>query len=154
MSGEGRKALQYAYRLLSYRGRSEKELAERLQRKGFSPASVHEAVGHLKDDGYLDDGALALSLRRKAEEVKLLGARGAGLYLRQMGIPREVAEEALGGYDELASARKLLERKMPAMGGRPEAVVRRRLAGLLQRRGYSADTVRRSLKFHAKETEE
>jgi regulatory protein len=153
MSEEGRKALRYAYRLLSYRGRSELELAGRLQRKGFGPASVHEALGRLKEGGYLDDGALATSLRRKAEEVRMLGASGARLYMRQMGIPREVAEEALAGYDELASARRLIQRKMPAMGGRPEAVVRRRLAGLMRRRGYSAETVRRSLKFHSKETE-
>jgi regulatory protein len=136
MSEEGRKALRYAYRLLSYRGRSELELAGRLQRKGFGPASVHEALGRLKEGGYLDDGALATSLRRKAEEVRMLGASGARLYMRQMGIPR-----------------RLIQRKMPAMGGRPEAVVRRRLAGLMRRRGYSAETVRRSLKFHSKETE-
>lgn len=129
------------------------ELARRLEMKGFGPASVREAIGRLKEGGYLDDGALANSLRRKAEEVRMLGARGARLYMRQMGIPREVADEALSGYDELASARRLIDRKMPAMGGRPEAVVRRRLAGLMRRRGYSADTVRRSLKFHSKETE-
>jgi regulatory protein len=152
MSEEGRKALRYAYRLLSYRGRSEMELAQRLERKGFGPASVHEAVVHLKEGGYLDDGALALSLRRRAEEVKLLGSTGARLYMRRMGIPREVAEVALAGYDEMASARRLIERKLPAMGGGPGDAARR-LAGLMRRRGYSAETVRRSLKFHSKETE-
>ncbi len=140
------RALAYAYRLLSYRQRSERELAMRLGKKGFGGETVKETVKRLRDSGYLDDGAFALTLRRRAEEEKLLGSAGAKGYLRRMGIPEDAAEEALAGYDEVVPARKLVRKKLGSMRGVPEAVASRRLAGCLKRRGYSTGTVMKSLR--------
>jgi regulatory protein len=140
------KAIQYSCKLLNYRQRSEKELIERLKRKGFDAWAAGEAVRHLKDSGYLDDGALARTLRREAEDVKFLGLSGAKYYLMRMGISGGMADEALSGYDELAPARKLMDRKLRTLRGYPRAVARRRLYGLMRRRGYSSDTVRKTLK--------
>lgn len=140
------KAVRYAYKLLSYRGRSEKELTLRLNRKGFSDHAVREVLGRLKEYGYLNDNTLALSLKRKAAEVKLLGSAGAGQYLRQMGIPGDIVKEVLSDYDELESAGRLADRKLRAMNDSPPSQVKRRLAGYLQRRGYSTDTIRKTIK--------
>ncbi len=145
------KALRYAFKLLGYRGRSESELSERLRLKGFSDDEVRAALERLKDGGYVDDGALARSLRTRAEEVKLLGSYGARMYLRRMGIPREVAEEALEGYDEALSAKRLVQSRQRAVRGLPASVARRRLAGCLSRRGYSAETVRKALDSYGRE---
>lgn len=146
MSEEAGKALKYAFKLLSYRGRSQSELSKRLRMKGFGPAAVESTVEHLKKCGYLDDNALASSLKRRAEEVKLLGQRGAMMYLREMGIPKDIVEDALRDYDELASAFRLVENRRRAMEGLPREVARRRLSDQLRRRGYSAGTVRKALK--------
>jgi regulatory protein len=147
MSGESEvaRAVQYAYKLLGYRQRSIRELGERLKIKGFGERSVCEAIERLRGLGYLDDSAFARSLRKKAEDVKLLGNTGARHYLRRMGIPGETVDDALEGYDEAVSARRLLNRKLSALKRLPDAVARRRLLGYLKRRGYSFDTVRRSL---------
>lgn len=138
-------SLKYALRLLNYRGRSEKELSERLARKGFEPQAIGETVGYLKERGLLDDGAFAQTLKGRAEEVKLLGLFGARQYLRRMGIGDDEAEEALGGYDELPAAEKLMDKKIRTMRGRPLLVQKRRLSGMLQRRGFSAETVRKAI---------
>ena len=45
--------------LLNYRSRSEKELRERLEKKGFSENHIASTLKHLKEAGYLDDHALA-----------------------------------------------------------------------------------------------
>jgi regulatory protein len=145
MPEEAGKALRYSFKLLGYRGRSESELSKRLRRKGFSPRVVEKTRGRLKECGYLDDWALARSLRRKAEEVKLLGRRGAAMYLREMGIPKDVAEAALEDYDELASAVRLVENRRRKVEGLPAAVARRRLGDQLRRRGHSASTARKAL---------
>ncbi len=145
MSEEAGKALKYALKLLSYRGRSESELLKRLRMKGFGPAAVESAMGRLKEGGYVDDGSLARSLKRRAEEVKLLGMSGARMYLREMGIPKDIAEEALKDYNELASAMRLVESRRRASAGIPPEVVRRRLNGQLRRRGFSSGTVRKAL---------
>ncbi len=147
--GTGR-ALRYAYKLLGYRGRSESELSERLRLKGFSQKAIEETLERLKDGGYIDDGALARSLRTRAEEVKLLGSFGARMYLRRMGIPKDMADETLQGYDESLSAWRLVESRLRAVQGLPASVARRRLAGYLSRRGHSAETVRKALDTYAK----
>ncbi|GAB4390409.1 MAG: hypothetical protein Kow0025_22220 [Thermodesulfovibrionales bacterium] len=152
MSGEEDRAFRYACLLLGYRGRSEVELAERLRKKGFGPAAVSGAMERLRRHGYIDDSALAMTLRRTAEDVKLLGSSGARQYLMKMGIPRETAEDALSGYDEVESAARLLRRKSPSLRGLTDEAARRRLYGMLRRRGYGSATIRKTLES-IKETE-
>jgi len=53
----------------------------------------------------------------------------------------------LADYDELATARRLINRKLKIVKDCPETVLRRKLSGFLKRRGYSTDTIRKSLKF-------
>jgi regulatory protein len=142
---EFRRARGYAVKLLGYRQRSAEELLTRLLRKRYAKTTVEAVLGELTDLGYVDDRACASSLRRTAEEVKLLGRYGAYRYLRKMGIPEAAAEEALQGYDEPGVAQRLLSRKLPAQEGVSEVVTRRRLEGYLKRRGYSLDTMRKSV---------
>ena len=66
-------------------------------------------------------------------------------YVRQMGIPKDAALDALSGYEETEAALRLVEKKLRTMKASPPDVVRRRLAGCLQRRGYSSDTIRKAL---------
>jgi len=147
--GEEKKAVQYAYKLLSYRGRSEMELRGRLSMKGFSPRAVERALKHLNEHGYLNDGALASSLWREAEESKLLGEKGAMAYLRGRGISREEAAEALGGYDELQCGRRLARKKMKTI--KTHELIVKRLPGIMARKGYSYDTIRKIMRILPKE---
>jgi regulatory protein len=151
MSGEFGRALNHAYRLLGYRQRSERELSERLRKKGFGKKTVEEVLVRLRELGYVDDGEFARTLRRKAEGEKLLGAAGARRYLRRMGIPADTAGEALEGYDEAEAAGRLVRKKLGSMRGVPETARKRRLAGYLKRRGYSTRTVLRALRADTEE---
>ena len=149
MAGGGgdNRALAYALKLLGYRLRSERELRQRLSRKGFTRTEEDEAIAKLLALGYIDDAATARALRDQAERVKLLGHSGARMFMRMRGIGKEDAEEALEGYDEEATALKLLERKRRALAGLPRHVARRRLAGYLGRRGFSGEALVRMLKL-------
>ena len=120
-------------------------MTQRLRRKGFGEAAAQEAMARLQSAGYINDEGLSLELVRKAHDVKLLGAMGASMYLRKMGIPAQTAREALEGYDEAESARTLVRRKMGSMRGLDRKVARRRLAGYLARRGYSGSTAREAM---------
>jgi regulatory protein len=142
------KAVQYAYKLLGYRERSVKEIEKRLRLRGFSATSIKEVIEHLQNLGYLNDSSFAKSLRKKAEDIKLLGGFGAKRYLRQMGISREIADDALNGYDELTSARKLLQKKIMSLKNLPEPVQKKRLFGYLRRRGFAAETIRIILDYN------
>jgi regulatory protein len=64
--------------------------------------------------------------------------------LRAKGIDRQIIADAVddAGIDELAGAMAVAESKMRSYGGLDPAVARRRLSGLLARRGYGYDVVK------------
>lgn len=141
MSGSPDDALRYAYRLLSYRGRSKKEIKERLERKGFDNAD--ETIRRLEQLGLIDDRARAEALKKAASESKHLGRASAVQYLRQMGIERQMAEEALRDYDEIKAAEGLIRKKARILGKAGGQVSLRKLSDALRRRGFSSDTIRK-----------
>ena len=148
MKGSRDKARQYALKLLSYRGRSVKELEERLRGKGIPESAVSAAIRYLKDIGLIDDVSLAESLKREAQTTKMLSQKGAKQYLFSRGIPRDIIDSVFS-YDENAdveNAGRLVDKKMKVLGGYPAEIVKRRLYGLLSRRGYSSGTILKVLK--------
>ncbi len=149
------KALQYAFLLLRYRDRSEKELIQRLGRKGFSEENGAKVVSYLKGKGFVDDARFAESLKRTAVEQRQLGKRGLVNYLISRGIPGKIIED-LAGDDEdyLETAETLVERKMRQFSGLDEMTVKRRLWGVLARKGFSPDIIRRALKGRFQEESE
>jgi regulatory protein len=141
-------ARRYSLRLLSYRARSEKELRDRLEKKGFSRRSISPVIQSLKDAKLLDDAGLAGQLRRQAQETRLLGYGSAKAFMMKRGLPRDIVEGALE-FDEsgeLLNARRLLEKRLKSLGDHPTADDRRRLWNFLARRGYSSGTIRDALR--------
>jgi regulatory protein len=148
LKGSRDKARQYALKLLSYRGRSVKELQERLRGKGIPESAVSSAIRHLKDMGLIDDVSLAESLKREAETTRMLSQKGAKKYLFSRGIPRDIIERVFSHEDnpDVENAGRLVDKKMKVLGGYPAEIVKRRLYGLLSRRGYSSETILKVLK--------
>jgi regulatory protein len=139
-------ALKYAFRLLSYRDRSEKEMYEKLIRKGFSEKVALEAVGYLIDKGFIDDRRFAEILRKDAVERKHLGKMGTKSYLMNKGIAVDIAEDILGDEgDYLDAAKSFVEKKLRNMKVYDEETIKRRLWDMLSRRGFSYDTIKKVL---------
>ena len=70
-----------------------------------------------------------------------LARRALSAELRQRGIPDSEVRSAvgmLGPQDELATARRLVARRIPASLGKPAPARARQLMGMLARKGYSA----------------
>jgi regulatory protein len=137
------KTKQYALKLLSYRGRSEKELKERLIKKGVSAPLVSSTVDYLRKLGYLDDVSLAEALKREAITRKLLSQTGAKKYLLDRGIPRDIVHSIFRQEEETdrENAIKFIRKKSGMFKNYPQETVRRRLYGQLLRRGYSPETI-------------
>jgi len=134
--------------LLSYRNRSEKELQERLRKKGFSELHISVTLKHLKQSGYLDDHALALDLKRQAFNNKLLGHNRARIFLLDRGLPDDIVNETMT-YDEETEAQKiqvLMDKKIKTMGICPDNKERKKLWDFLVRKGYSYNTIRNALR--------
>ena len=134
--------------LLGYRSRSEKEMRERLKKKGFSEQHIASTLKNLKQAGYLDDRALAQDLIRQAFNNKLLGHNRAKLFLLNRGVPDEIVNETMA-YDEEAEAQKiqkLIDKKMQTMGDFPGDKKKKKLWDFLVRRGFSYNTIKHALR--------
>jgi len=141
-------ALRSAYYLLRYRDRSEREMRERLARKGYSEPVVDATVLQLKESGFLDDQRLAANLKRVAAEQKQLGAHGVRAFLQKRGLGREVIESVPDVSDELAIAERLVDKKVGRLTALDDAAAKKRLWSMLSRRGFSAGTIRAVLASH------
>ncbi|KAF0179557.1 MAG: regulatory protein [Nitrospirae bacterium] len=117
-------------------------MRDRLAKKGFSEKTVATAVEKLLEAGFLDDRRLAENLRRVASEQKQLGNHGVKAYLQRRGICRELIESVPDDADEVAVAERLVGKKMERMSALDAETRRKRLWGLLARRGFSAATIR------------
>jgi len=84
-----------AYRLLSMRPHSEKELAKKLRDKGFPEAVIKEALEKLLDLKYLNDTSFALQWARNLAVNKLWGNRKIIASLQEKGVQARWIDDAL-----------------------------------------------------------
>jgi regulatory protein len=142
------RARDYALKLLSYRGRSERELEERLLKKGIATSETSSTIRYLKEIGLVDDMSLAETLKRETLNRRLLSQSGAKKYMLSRGIPRGIVDLVFSCHEDtdFANALQIIEKKRKVLGKYPQAVARRRLYGFLQRRGYSSETIMKVLR--------
>ena len=137
---ELRKAREAAHRLLARRGRSVAEIKSKLAERRFSPAVIRRTVERLASVGYLDDAAFAHSHARYLMEARPMGRRRLSWELSRKGIEKGLVEEAVeevwAGRSEREVAREVAMRRLEAYRGLDAPIVRRRLKGYLERRGF------------------
>jgi regulatory protein len=139
-----------AYRYLSYRPRSYAEVEKKLRDKGFGDVVVRTVLSDLIRLGYIDDEKFADQWVQSRVRLRGLGRRRIEQELRDKGVDRETVRRALAGVLtvdlESETARKAAERKLSTMKTLDREAKRRRLAGFLERKGYSFEVIRSILK--------
>jgi regulatory protein len=88
-------AKQKAYRLLSIRPHSEKELEKKLREKGFPAVVIKETLEKLHDLKYLNDASFAVQWARNLAINKLWGDRKIFVNLREKGVEVELISAAV-----------------------------------------------------------
>ena len=88
-------AKQKAYRLLSMRPHSEKELEKKLREKGFPAVVVKETLEKLHDLKYLNDASFAKGLARNLAINKLWGNRKIIASLKEKGIAAQLIDDTI-----------------------------------------------------------
>lgn len=143
------KAKAYALKLLNYRSRSCREMRERLERKGFAGQEIEAVMDALARVGLLDDRACAGELALYAWEKKHLGRKGVSAFLSRRGFDRKLITQVLSTHTESLEeyhAREFVKKKIRSMKDYPADVLRRRLWGMLARRGFQSDVASRVIK--------
>ncbi|UCD55311.1 MAG: regulatory protein RecX [Candidatus Omnitrophota bacterium] len=142
------KAVSYAYRLFSARPRSEKELRDRLFRKGFGRAVIYDVISLLKEKNIIDDFKFA---KLWVESRMRANPRSDALLrneLRMKGVSAAVIEKVLSeretGDDSLARA--LAGRRLESLEKLPKEKARKKLFDFLARRGFDFDVIEDTVK--------
>jgi len=138
------KAKEYAFLLLKFRLRSEKELFLRLKKKGYPEQVIRQTLVFLKEKRFIDDNLFAkswiesrlkrpLGLRRIREELKL------------KGLDKEIIEskisQAKKDYSEEDCVRRIAQEKFDKLKGAEPYSAKRRVYAFLLRRGFSPEIV-------------
>jgi len=132
-----------ALRFLSYRPRSEREVADHLRRKGFDARTVEAELERLRRVGLVDDRAFARFWVENRTAFRPRSRRALQAELRRKGIPPAIVQEVLQetSPDERALALRLARERARRLQGLDPLAFRRRLAGYLLRRGFDGELV-------------
>jgi regulatory protein len=97
--------LQAALKLIDYRARTEKEVRDKLSKKGFESANIEDVISKLRENRMLADGEFAESWVENRNQFHPRSQRLMKYELRNKGIGEDQIEEALknsAGDDALA----------------------------------------------------
>lgn len=135
-----------AMKFLQRRMHSRDELRRKLTHQEYSAAMVDDVVEDLARLGYVDDQRFAKTKALSAAQHRQHGRRRAMVELMRAGVENETArravEDVYEATDSLAIARRLAEKKAASLKRLDPQVARRRLAGMLARRGFEYEVVR------------
>jgi regulatory protein len=140
--------------LLGRRELSVRQLRERLIAREHDRDEIEDAIARLLESRALDDARVAGAYVRTALKIKGRGRLRIQRELHAIGIPKDVAAQALadafGEIDENALVLKALQKKL--RGGQKIATPAEyaRLFGHLMRQGFSPATITAVLRRHRK----
>lgn len=142
------RAFGVALNLLSYRARTEFEIRQRLDRKGFHQEVVDEAVRRLLEHAYVDDRSFA----REYAGARV-ASKGDGLFriranLLRRGIPGAIVDQVISelqpGVDWLEVAREQGRKRWDRLGETEDSRRRKKkLLDYLVRKGFEYSIARR-----------
>ena len=140
-----------AMELLSRRPMSEKELIDKLIRKGEDEETAADCARWLRENGFLDDESYAAAVARHYA-AKGYGPGRVRAELSRRGVDRELWDDTLEAMPENTDK---LDRFIAARLTDPEDREQlRKVSAALYRRGYSWEDIRSALGRFSAETEE
>ena len=141
------KAWEAALRLLEVRPRAEREIRDRLRRREYDAEQIDRVVQRLRELELIDDAQFARLWVANRAAIKPKGSMALRQELMAKGVDRQVASEvvdaALDADAESAACEQVarqVQRRYAAISDWSD--YQRKLGGLLQRRGFSWNTVK------------
>jgi len=140
-SDRRQRCLNAAYRYLSYRPRSESEVREKLQRRGFDGDCTEAAISRLREQGLVDDAAFAQFWKENRESFSPRSQRLTRLELKRKGVGSDVIEQVTADVDDGDSAYRAALGKVRRLPLSDYQGFRRRLGEYLRRRGFNYEVI-------------
>ena len=138
-------AKDYAAKLLGFCDRSEKEIREKILRKGYSEQECEEAIAFCREYGYINDSRFANHFVHDSVEIKKFGKRRIKQEMRMKGVDEEVIEEAL---ENITNEKEMLKSEMDRRFGSldfKDPKVKNKVFGYFLRRGFAPNDILRAM---------
>jgi regulatory protein len=137
-------AKEAALRFLSFRRRTEKEVRDKLKRRGFDNRTIRSTIEKLKDHDLINDVEFAIAWVKERLAHKPRGKKLLRQELWKKGIKKEIIDQVTEELcqDEDKAASELLEKIKRRYRNLEPQVARRRMLGVLLRRGFSYEIAR------------
>lgn len=142
---EKKRAKQKAFSYLARRDHSEKELSDKLRRKGFREPIIIGLIEDLKQSQLINDGTFSRQFARNKIIQKSIGRRELAFSLKQKGISKDILEatleEVYSEFDEKELALRLANQKLKTIKNIEPIKVKKRISDFLFRRGFNWEIV-------------
>jgi len=139
------RCLNAAIYYLSYRPRSESEIRERLQRRGFDGDSTEAVLAKLKEQGLVNDMAFAQFWQDNRQSFSPRSQWLTKSELRRKGVADEIIDEVINAIDDGDSAYRAALSKAHRLPLSDHQAFRRRLGEYLRRRGFSYGVINQTV---------
>jgi len=139
-------AMAAALRLIAYRPRSEKELHDRLRKRGVAGELAAATITRLKELRLVDDTAFAASWVESRDYSSPRSRRLLASELRLKGVSQAIAATSVSTVDEATAAYRAGVRRARLLSGKPFDEFQRKLGDLLLRRGFGYETARETVR--------
>ncbi len=145
MTDERKKAKDAAYRFLSYRQRSKKELIDKLKEKKFSDKAIEDVVQGLEEYNYINDADFAFNWAESRVRTRRIGPIILRSELLKKGISKDIVDKTIkeiyNKYNERSLVIDALNLKAKMQKDMPEEKKKRRLYSFLVQRGFSYEVI-------------
>jgi regulatory protein len=130
------RCLDAALGYLGYRPRSEAELRERLQKRGFDEGNVAATIAKLKEQGLVDDLAFTQFWKDNRQSFSPRSQWLTRAELRQKGVASDIIDQVVAQVSDEESAYRAALSKARRLPRSDYQRFRRRLSEYLKRRGF------------------
>jgi len=137
------RCLNAAFYYLGYRPRSEFEIKDRLQRRGFNADCIEAAITKLKEQNLVDDMAFARFWKDSRESFSPRSQRLTRLELRRKGVSEDIINQAVHDVDDEESAYRAAINRSRRWPRSDYQEFRNRLGQYLRRRGFNYEILNR-----------
>lgn len=153
-------AMKRAIKFLSYRIRTEKEVRDDLEKKGFTDPIIQETISRLKSKNYINDKQFAESFVKTQMNTQDKGPEYIKIALKEKGIHLSLIDAALSLYSpemQLEKAKKLCQKWLEKKSNKSLQQLKTSLQTMLLQKGFDRSIIQEaidSIEWEAQENRE
>src|SRR5258708_37570476 len=138
--------------MLARRELSERQVRDRLARKGHQEHAIDDAIARLREERAIDDARVAEAIARTETSIRRRGKLRVQMQIQRAGIDKSVAkravDEVFGAIDDDALIEASLNKRLRGRDTIADDLEFQRLYRFLAGQGFESDKIVKVLRAH------